>query len=134
MSSSSPNCFSKLLSSLSVFSFLPLGRMVSNVKSSSGCEVTRDNFISCIVFSSFSSLARTEKFRQLYPLESMQAILGGASPCKQSPKGEKEVHLFMGIVPRLKRVSNLHLGFPDYGMTNASNFSWVLPLPATPKW
>ena len=75
MSSSSPNCFSKLLSSLSVFSFLPLGRMVSNVKSSSGCEVTRDNFISCIVFSSFSSLARTEKLRQLYPLESMQAIL-----------------------------------------------------------
>ena len=96
-----------------------------------GSHVGQKHLKNCIVF---SSLARTEKLRQLYPLESMQAILGGASPCKQSPKGEKEVHLFMGIVPRLKRVSNLHLGFPDYGMTNASNFSWVLPLPATPKW
>ena len=25
-------------------------------------------------------------------------------------------------------------GFPEYGMTNASNFSEALPLTATPKW
>ena len=40
-------------------------------------------------------------------------------------RGQK-VHLFMGMTARLKTVSNLPLGFPEYGMTKAHNFRWGL--------
>ena len=42
------------------------------------------------------------------------------------PKGLQKVHLLMGMTPRLKPVSNLPLGFPEYGMTKAHNFRWGL--------
>ena len=42
-------------------------------------------------------------------------------------EGGKKVHLFMG---KAKTMSNVPVGFPEYGMTNASNFRWGL-LPAS---
>ena len=65
----------------------------------------------------------------------MPAILGGGSPCQQTPpqRVQKRGHLFIGMTPMLKTVSNLSLGFPECGMTNASNFTQGFPLPATPK-
>ena len=34
----------------------------------------------------------------------------------------------MGMTPRLKTVPNVPFGFPEYGMTNASNHRWGIPL------
>ena len=62
----------------------------------------------------------------------MPAILGGASPCQRPPKGEKRGHLFNGMTPRLKTRSNLSLGFPEYRITNASNFMWGYPPASNP--
>ena len=45
----------------------------------------------------------------------------GAFPRQQPPTGEKRGHLFIGMTPTLKTVSNLSLGFLKYGMTSASN-------------
>ena len=59
----------------------------------------------------------------------MPVILGGAFPLSTTPKGEKGGIYLMEITPRVKTVSNLPLGFPEYEMTNASNFRWGFPLP-----
>ena len=42
-------------------------------------------------------------------------------------------HIFMDIMPTLKTVSTLLMGFPEYGLTNAFNFRWGFALLATPK-
>ena len=56
----------------------------------------------------------------------MPAILCGAS----NPKGVTylmEWRLFNGMMRRIKKVSNVPIRFPEYGMTNASNFRRGLP-------
>ena len=64
----------------------------------------------------------------------MLAILGGVSPLPSiAQRVRKRVHLFIGIVPTLKTVSNLSIGFPEYGMTNARNFKWGLPPASNPQ-
>ena len=69
-----------------------------------------------------------------HPLKCIAALSGLVGLPPKSPiKGDNKVQLFMGMAPRLKTVSNLSLGFPEYGMTNASNSSWGFPLPSTPK-
>ena len=40
----------------------------------------------------------------------------------------------MGMTPRLKTVSNLPLGSPEYDRTSARNFKWGLPPASNPKW
>ena len=60
-------------------------------------------------------------------------LLGwGVAPEVKHQRGQK-VHLFMGMTPRLKTVPNVPLGFPEYGMTNASKFRWGIP-PAICTW
>ena len=44
-------------------------------------------------------------------------------PCQQPQKGQRNGLLFMLKGPRLKTVSYRTLGFPEYGMANASNFT-----------
>ena len=56
----------------------------------------------------------------------MQAISGEALPLPATPKGvttygQRNGLLFMLQGPRLKTVSYRILGFPEYGMANASN-------------
>ena len=58
----------------------------------------------------------------------MQAILREALPPPATPKGvttygQRNGLLFMLKGPRLKTVSYRTLGFPEYGMANASNFT-----------
>ena len=53
-------------------------------------------------------------------------------PLKSPIKGGK-VHLFMGIAPRLKTVSNLSLRFPGYGITNHSNLRCGIPPASNPQ-
>ena len=62
-----------------------------------------------------------------------KARLGwGATPEITHRLGRK-VHLLMGMKPKLNIISNVVVGFTEYGVTNASNFKWGLPLPATSK-
>ena len=56
----------------------------------------------------------------------MPNILGGPSPCLRHPNGEKK-GLLMGMMPKLKTVSNLPLGFTECGMSNANNLILGLP-------
>ena len=69
----------------------------------------------------------------------MQAISREALPLPATPKGvttygQRNGLLFMLRGPRLKTVSYRTLGFPEYGMANASNFTrGFTPAPATPK-
>ena len=58
----------------------------------------------------------------LRPCPSICAIL----PCPS-------IFATTGMTPRLKTVPNVPFGFPEYGMTNASNFGGGFPLPVTPK-
>ena len=58
----------------------------------------------------------------------MQAISREALPLPATPKGvttygQRNGLLFMLKGPRLKTVSYRTLGFPEYGMANASNFT-----------
>ena len=58
----------------------------------------------------------------------MQAISREAFPPEVTPKGvtrygQRNGLLFMLKGPRLKTVSYRNLGFPEYGMANASNFT-----------
>ena len=68
-----------------------------------------------------------------YPQNTLLLGLGWELSSKSPIEGGKKVHLFMGMTIRLKTMSNVPVGFPEYGMTNASNFRWGLLLPATPK-
>ena len=52
---------------------------------------------------------------------------------KPPVKGGQKVHLFMGMAPRLKTVSNVPMRFPEYSMTNVSNLGGGFPLLAIPK-
>ena len=47
-------------------------------------------------------------------------------------RGQKSTFIY-GNDTKAKTVPNVPLGFPEYGMTNASNFRWGFSLPATPK-
>ena len=57
---------------------------------------------------------------------------GGGFPPKSPIEGDKKVHLFMGMTPRLKTMPNVPLGFPEYGMANASTFRWGIPPTSNP--
>ena len=71
------------------------------------------------------------------PASPQNALLSGLGWCGLPPKspnkGGKKVHVFMGVVPRLKTVPNFTLGAPKYVMTNASNFRWGIPPASNPK-
>ena len=53
----------------------------------------------------------------------MQAISREATPKGLTTYGQRNELLFMLKGPRLKTVSYRTLGFPEYGMANASNFT-----------
>ena len=50
----------------------------------------------------------------------MQKNSGGVFPL---PKGAKRGNLSTGMTPTLNTVSDISLGFPEYGMTTANNCS-----------
>ena len=54
-------------------------------------------------------------------------VRGGGLAQKSPIEGGNKVHLFMGMTPRLQTVPNVPFRFPEYGMTNASNFRWRIP-------
>ena len=45
----------------------------------------------------------------------------GIPPASKPQRVRKRGHLSTGMTPTLKTVSNLSLGFPEYGMTNAND-------------
>ena len=53
----------------------------------------------------------------------MQAISNEALPLPATPKGVTKWAFIYVKGPRLKTVEYRTLGFPEYGMTNASNFT-----------
>ena len=68
----------------------------------------------------------------------MQAISREALPLPATPKGvttygQRNGLLFMLKAPRLKTVSYRTLGFPEYGMTNASNFTRCVTPASNPE-
>ena len=63
----------------------------------------------------------------------MPAILGGAFPLPATPKGCENGAFIYRNDANVKTLSNLFLGFPEYGMTNGSNFKWDLPPASNPQ-
>ena len=69
-----------------------------------------------------------------HPLKCVAAGYGLVALSAISPiKGGKQVHLSMGLAPRLKTVLNVTVGFHEYGMINASNSRWGIPRQQPPK-
>ena len=65
---------------------------------------------------------RTKGTTSRHPKNALLPGLDWGLLLKPRVKGGKKVRLFMGMAPRLKTVPNVPMRFPDYGITNVSNF------------
>ena len=63
----------------------------------------------------------------------MPAILGGASPCKLLPKGEKRGAFILGMTRRLNVKTSLGVGSLSTEVPMPTILGGPSPLPATPK-